>query len=262
MPELALRRYLEESEDDDILLKTLDVARCSPSSRGTRASSEANLEGCPMWNLMTTEGCLSRELQALVDAVCISELRQLNFSVTIADASSPECPLIACSSGFSTLTGYSVPEIVGRNCRFLLNGVPCEHVDDDVRMRCREFCRSTMRWEEYCGDCYLPDDFESPWVVIPKGQMVAVQTNARKNGTLFRNMFVLRQVSLDDDMFVLGLQAELPDEISDGGSSEEESPTSSVSLRTAFQIFERNVAIVDTLLSRYFWYTCPLLRQN
>ena len=33
------------------------------------------------------------------------------------------------SLGFTELTGYSVQEIVGRNCRFLLNGVPSNLID-------------------------------------------------------------------------------------------------------------------------------------
>lgn len=39
--------------------------------------------------------------------------------VTIADARSPDQPLIYVNEGFVRMTGYSVEEVLGRNCRFL-----------------------------------------------------------------------------------------------------------------------------------------------
>jgi phosphoserine phosphatase RsbU/P len=39
--------------------------------------------------------------------------------ITIADAKLPDNPLIYVNAGFERLTGYSVAEVLGRNCRFL-----------------------------------------------------------------------------------------------------------------------------------------------
>ena len=39
--------------------------------------------------------------------------------ITIADARLPARPLIYANDGFERLTGYSVGEVLGRNCRFL-----------------------------------------------------------------------------------------------------------------------------------------------
>ena len=39
--------------------------------------------------------------------------------ITIADAGLPDNPLIYANAGFEKLTGYSVAEVIGRNCRFL-----------------------------------------------------------------------------------------------------------------------------------------------
>jgi sigma-B regulation protein RsbU (phosphoserine phosphatase) len=39
--------------------------------------------------------------------------------ITIADASLPDNPLIYANAGFERLTGYSVIDVLGRNCRFL-----------------------------------------------------------------------------------------------------------------------------------------------
>lgn len=39
--------------------------------------------------------------------------------LVITDSSLPDNPIIYASPGFSALTGYTIREIVGRNCRFL-----------------------------------------------------------------------------------------------------------------------------------------------
>ncbi|MEG4210298.1 PAS domain S-box protein [Microcoleus sp. S13_B4] len=40
-------------------------------------------------------------------------------SILIADARKPDTPIIYCNPAFEKLTGYSVEEVMGRNCRFL-----------------------------------------------------------------------------------------------------------------------------------------------
>ncbi len=39
--------------------------------------------------------------------------------MTIADARLPDNPIIYANAGFERLTGYSIQEVMGRNCRFL-----------------------------------------------------------------------------------------------------------------------------------------------
>ena len=154
-------------------------------------------------HLNWSERC-SAELQALVDDFNTEEFSALDFSVTVADPSLPDCPLVGCSVGFTSLTGYTVSEIVGRNCRFLLNGVPNELVDNDSRRRCREFSLS-------CSEgamCMDPLGDMISGMELPCGELISVQTNARKSGELFRNMFYLKMVELDGNSFILGLQVE------------------------------------------------------
>nr|3ULF_A Chain A, Aureochrome1 [Vaucheria frigida]3ULF_B Chain B, Aureochrome1 [Vaucheria frigida]3ULF_C Chain C, Aureochrome1 [Vaucheria frigida]3ULF_D Chain D, Aureochrome1 [Vaucheria frigida]3ULF_E Chain E, Aureochrome1 [Vaucheria frigida]3ULF_F Chain F, Aureochrome1 [Vaucheria frigida] len=45
------------------------------------------------------------------------QMAQQNFVIT--DASLPDNPIVYASRGFLTLTGYSLDQILGRNCRFL-----------------------------------------------------------------------------------------------------------------------------------------------
>ena len=39
--------------------------------------------------------------------------------ITIADASRPDMPLIYVNRAFARITGYSVADAIGKNCRFL-----------------------------------------------------------------------------------------------------------------------------------------------
>lgn len=140
----------------------------------------------------------SAELQAAVDRIfgaAGDNLAGLSFSFTIADPLLPDCPLIACSRGFSTLTGYEVSEIVGRNCRFLVDPVPEHQIDQSMRRRCHQFCVAAR------GATMSEKD---------PHEVVAVQKNARKDGSLFNNLFYMRVVSLGEERrYITGLQFEV-----------------------------------------------------
>jgi hypothetical protein len=213
----------------------------------------------------TTHGVLnwsekcSADLQALVDDFNTEEFSSLDFSVTIADPSQPDCPLVGCSVGFTSLTGYKVSEIVGRNCRFLLNGVPDGLIDDDTRRRCRAFsisCSEGAMYMDPTGDVPHGQDVMKPWTELPIGELISVQTNARKSGELFRNMFYLKQVELDGNLFILGLQAGLPEEFEEKDLAEIEEVC-----QGAFVRLDNNMAEIEQLLASQFWYSAPMRRQ-
>ncbi|WP_279349595.1 PAS domain-containing protein [Erythrobacter litoralis] len=42
-----------------------------------------------------------------------------NISLSLADYTSPDCPLIGVNEEFCELSGYGPDEVLGRNCRFL-----------------------------------------------------------------------------------------------------------------------------------------------
>ena len=59
--------------------------------------------------------------RALADQLALKD-RALDVAaegITIADARLPDRPLIYANEGFERMTGYSVAEVLGRNCRFL-----------------------------------------------------------------------------------------------------------------------------------------------
>lgn len=235
----------EEEEDTLGVLPAFN----GPMPLGRQESSHGPMH----WNSRCSE-----ELQKVVDSVCIDEVADLGFSVTIADPAQPDCPLVACSTGFTELTGYSVQEIVGRNCRFLLNGVPDNLIDEETRIRCRCFCTTVNQGDEYNGVAEkLPVGIKKSWIELPKGELICVQTNARKTGELFRNMFYLKQVELDETNFILGLQAGLPEEYDLEGSITE----LEIGCQLAFSRLEENMSLVEQVLAKQFWYSAPMRRQ-
>eukprot|EP00929_Paragymnodinium_shiwhaense_P001102 TRINITY_DN10131_c0_g1_i1.p1 TRINITY_DN10131_c0_g1~~TRINITY_DN10131_c0_g1_i1.p1 ORF type:complete len:580 (-),score=142.77 TRINITY_DN10131_c0_g1_i1:534-2273(-) len=124
----------------------------------------------------------------------------LPFAVTIAITNVEDTPLIAISDGFSKLTGYAHEEIVGRNCRFLLEGVPDNEVISETRLEARRYCRAAhLRGLNTMSHSFL------------------IQRNARKNGELFWNLFMLSFVPApganDEASYVVGLQLDLGDNI-------------------------------------------------
>mmetsp|Transcript_2366 Transcript_2366/g.5009 ORF Transcript_2366/g.5009 Transcript_2366/m.5009 type:complete len:640 (-) Transcript_2366:53-1972(-) len=203
----------------------------------------------------------SSDLQQLVDEVCCGEVLDLEFSVTIADATRDDCPLVACSRGFTELTGYSVKEIVGRNCRFLLDNVPEHLIDQESRIKCRtyiETSRNGKALEEATSNKQLqPEAMRMPWMKLTSGEILCVQTNAKKSGELFKNMFYMKQVQLNGQSFVLGLQAGLPEEWENCMGAELEA-----FCQEAFVHLGKNMSQFEAVLSRHFWYSSAMRRQG
>uniref|UniRef100_A0A7S1AC99 PAS domain-containing protein n=1 Tax=Noctiluca scintillans TaxID=2966 RepID=A0A7S1AC99_NOCSC len=196
-------------------------------------------------------------LQGFVDSVCTSSMNGIKFSVTVASPLLEDCPLVQCSIGFSELTGYRVEEIVGRNCRFLLDGVPEHLIRQDTRIMCRSFCANAR---EGSGHAELAEKIpealrDKTALSMPDGELICVQANARKDGELFSNMFYMREVELDDDTFILGLQCEMPD---DSGHALDDV---NGCFADYFFKLNANMDALEQVLSNQFWYSGPMRRQ-
>ena len=64
---------------------------------------------------------LSDNIQRIQEELRLHDRAMASSScgITIADALDPDMPLIYVNDAFEAITGYPVPEVVGRNCRFL-----------------------------------------------------------------------------------------------------------------------------------------------
>ena len=72
--------------------------------------------------------------------------------ITIADASLPDNPLIYANAGFERLTGYSVADVLGRNCRFLRGPGTDPATVDTLRTAIREKREVTVQLLNYRKD--------------------------------------------------------------------------------------------------------------
>lgn len=181
----------------------------------------------PAANPETTDGALSLEettdgfLSLEGDAVTVERLRpvrQLSVNsarllykevghlidrfpkpVVLADALVPDCPVVGASDSFATLSGYSREEVLGRNCRFLLKDVPGSCISRSGR----KDLRSMIRMCRLIG-------------LSTMGSTSCCQTNRKRGGETFLNMFAVGLVLLNDHPFLVGVHSEMagPEEMS------------------------------------------------
>lgn len=107
----------------------------------------------------------------------------MKCSVSLADPSLYDCPLIGCSDGFETLTGYSKSEVVGRNCRFLNERMPMEP-------KTRQALRSA---------------------IADGTEFIGILPNVRKNGEKFRNFLHMTSVNVGGHRYIVGIQSDVTD---------------------------------------------------
>ncbi|XP_073028142.1 phototropin-2-like [Primulina eburnea] len=120
---------------------------------------------------------LPRVSQEIKDA-----LATLQQTFVVSDATKPDCPIIYVSSGFFTMTGYSLKEVIGRNCRFLQG--PDTDQNEVAKIR-----NATRTGTSYCGRLL----------------------NYKKDGTPFWNMLTITPIKDDAGKTVqfIGMQVEV-----------------------------------------------------
>jgi len=203
-------------------------------------------------------------LQEAIDKVfgiAGDNLKGLQFSLTLADPRLPQCPLIGCSTGFKTLCGYEMDEIVGRNCRFLVDPVPKDMVSDKVRVLARRFCNAVRD----SADFQMSNDDQEPWMLRARASddgVFCAQMNARKDGSLFENMFYMRRVELDDQPYIIGLQTGLPPGSLTKAGIVTGADWALQACTEACRTLDLHMAEVERVLSGMFWLTTPMRRQD
>lgn len=197
------------------------------------------------------------QLQESVDRIfgtAGKSLLGLTFSFTIADPFLDGCPLVGCSTGFTELCGYGMEEIVGRNCRFLVDPVPSEKIDQNIRRHAKQFCEAVRTGKEY----RIPIAELEPWMPEdrPADELLCMQTNARKDGSLFYNLFYMKifQIGVDlgeEKPYIVGLQSELQD-----------GKETLAKLGQNLQNLDENMDKVKGELASYFFVQCSMQRDR
>lgn len=91
-------------------------------------------------------------------------LESAHHGITIADARLPDCPIIYCNQAFSRLTGYSIPEILGKNCRFLQGSDTDQRGTQLLRIAISEAkeCKTVLRNYKKNGEMFWNELTISP----------------------------------------------------------------------------------------------------
>nr|AML78336.1 putative LOV domain-containing protein [Helwingia japonica] len=119
----------------------------------------------------------SRVSQDLKDA-----LATLQQTFVVSDATKPDCPIMYASSGFFSMTGYSLKEVVGRNCRFLQGLETDQNEVEKIR-------NAVRTGKSYCGRLL----------------------NYKKDGTPFWNLLTITPIKDDNGRTIkfIGMQVEV-----------------------------------------------------
>mmetsp|Transcript_58348 Transcript_58348/g.130381 ORF Transcript_58348/g.130381 Transcript_58348/m.130381 type:complete len:869 (-) Transcript_58348:114-2720(-) len=171
----------------------------------------------------------SKELQKQIDQMfgqTATKVGALEFCLTVGDPTLLECPLIGLSLGFSRLTKYEIHEITGRNCRFLIEPVPPQLINNVFRKLCRDYIEAIRTNSAFV----VAEEHKQTWMEGRKahirrvgtffsgvkvrtsdGGLFCYQINARKDKQLFRNMFFQHTVELFGKPYILGFQSFVPD---------------------------------------------------
>lgn len=135
--------------------------------QSSAAGSQDDGGKCSLQEKIDLVAGMALDLSALCSPT-MAELRDLRFSVSVADPQLPDCPLIAVSEGFCELTGYERESVVGQNCRFLNDG--CD-LDCEAAMGLR---MASATGKRFC----------------------AVLLNRKKDGVMFHNLLDLRGLNV------------------------------------------------------------------
>ncbi len=185
--------------------------------------------------------------------------------ITIADANVPDMPLIYVNEAFEHITGYPVPEVVGRNCRFLQGSDRDQPGVKLVReaLRAGKDCTVTLRNYRKDGTMFWNELFMSP-IFGEDGRLthyVGIQTDVtprkhaeeelvRKQESLERTLRELRETQA---MLIHSEKMNALGQLVAGVAHEINNPISFVnsnlhSLRTSMDDFFTAYARLETLL--------------
>lgn len=266
----ATRTKSQTSEELCTEMRFFDLLDCDCSAdempaTGNDQDQTANQPQIVMKSVSKVED--TPKLQQVIGQLCKKELCNLDFAMTIADPSQPGIPLVLSSAGFENLSGYSSQQVLGKSCRFLTEGVPDLLINAEASMQSRALCSAAAGAKYYVGDdglhglAMLGGSVQIP---LPEGELVCMQTHARKSGELFRCLTYLKQVELEDDMYVVCLLARIADPAIDPEEHDTDITTESMEKRCqwVFRQLDEQMDVAIRVLASQFWYSAPMKRQT
>jgi len=92
----------------------------------------------PSDSLITADPTSATKILEDPDYTLVKALQTAQQNFVITDPSLPDNPIVYASQGFLNLTGYSMEQILGRNCRFLQGPETDPEAVDKIRRAIEE----------------------------------------------------------------------------------------------------------------------------
>mmetsp|Transcript_54171 Transcript_54171/g.155652 ORF Transcript_54171/g.155652 Transcript_54171/m.155652 type:complete len:797 (+) Transcript_54171:83-2473(+) len=124
-------------------------------------------------------------------------LDELGEAALLVDALVVDGPIVGVSRGFLELTGYRREEVLGANCRMMLQGVPDVAISRSARKNIRDYC-------SMCQVAGLKDISEAH----------SMQPNSRADGSIFMNLFMLGVCMVRRHPYILSVSLHLTEGLS------------------------------------------------
>ncbi|XP_031489136.1 phototropin-2-like isoform X1 [Nymphaea colorata] len=173
----------ERAAEWGLVIKTdQSVGVTKKSSEEVREDVQSTLGKFPGSNRSSEESNQRESSFSTVPKELKDALSTLQQTFVVSDATRPDCPIMYASAGFFSMTGYSLKEVIGRNCRFL-QGPDTDHMEVS---KIKEALRTGR---SYCGRLL----------------------NYKKDGTPFWNLLTITPIKDDSGKVIkyIGMQVEV-----------------------------------------------------
>ena len=110
----SLQRQVAQLTKENEMLKSIATTHLKPETVEDILKESAELPQCVVSSTQHANSILEK-----ADMKLISAIRGSQRSFCITDPSLPDNPIVFASPGFLELTGYTMEQVLGKNCRFL-----------------------------------------------------------------------------------------------------------------------------------------------
>lgn len=125
-----------------------------------------------------------------------------NISLTIADFTRPDCPLVGANTAFFEMSGYDADEVIGHNCRFLQP----EGGAGPVRARMRRFLKQSDALD---GKFLIPNETKAGDPFLNLVYMAKLQRDGETKLVLGSQFRVARQIEAESNLYDRALREDL-----------------------------------------------------
>lgn len=146
------------------------------------------MESLPMYPRIRDPDQIKAHVQEVYQ-ITGRHLNNVQEPAVLVDALCMDCPIVGATPGCCELTRYTLEQMLGRNCRMLLEGVPNCAISQSNRKNIQDFCKM----------CRVS-------CLTQIAHVTSVQPNSRADGTHFMNFFLLGLCMIMRHPFILGVQ--------------------------------------------------------